>query len=73
MGEAERVTDFMSGKLTNARQRDLNWVIGGARAGFRSACKSFEDHPVLAHPLTAENDAGFQHFARTRIINPAAI
>ena len=65
--EAERVADLVGGELADARQRDRLGVDAVA------AREPLEDHPVLAHPLTAENHVSLQHLAGAGVGDATAV
>ena len=73
MGDAQRMADFVCRQLADTGEGEFQRVRGRSGTGAIDAQKTFEDHPVLAHALAAQDDMTLDDFARARIDHRGAI
>ena len=67
VGEAEGVAHLVSAELPDAREGELDRIVGSAGAGGLGPEEALEEQPVLPHAEGAEADVALEDLPRPRV------
>ena len=73
VGEAQGVADLVGRELAQAREGELDGILGPAGARARSAEDALEEHDVLPHAQGPEQDMPLHDLTRARVHDRVAV